>query len=263
MAKESWLPEDLKKSRSQNFLTNRDILQTEADSLDIKELDVLEIGSGDGRLSGLLLSKSPKTLTLVEPDKRWVQVLREKFKHEPRVMILEQDFLTLSDDMQIDVIYGNIPYHITSPIITKIAKMENAIASLLCIQKEVAERLLASPGTKDYGRLTVFCNAHFKIQKILDVSKEDFHPVPKVDSSIIILTKKEDLQIPNDFEKMTSCLFSHRLASVQNALIHSRRELALSKEQAREMAKKTGFADQKVFKLTLDQILKICKTFEH
>ena len=238
----------------QHFLQNQEILNFEASVANPKGKEVLEIGAGDGRLSEILLSLKPKKLILVEIDPRLCSILRKRFAKKRNVLIKQANILDL-DIKKVDVIVGNIPYSITSKILLKLTKIEFAYA-ILMIQKEVCNRIIAKPSTSEYGRLSVIINAYFEISPLLEVSKENFYPKPKVDSTIIKILKKPSPRLSNNFELVTAALFSHRLMNVKNALYHSRKMLNLDKAEVKELAKKIK-NDKKVFMLDLDEIIEI------
>jgi len=251
----------LNKRLGQHFITDKSILKNEASLLDLSKKDVLEIGAGDGRLSEQLLLQNPKSLTLIELDKKWAKTLAKKFSEKKEVKILNQDFLQIPDDTKTDIIYGNIPYNITSKILMKLAKMtfENCI---LCMQKEVVQRVCAPPSSKKYGRLSVFCQLNFYTNPLYQIPKEFFFPPPKVDSQIIQLIPKENKNIPKNLEQISAALFSHRLASAKNALLHSRKIWGWTKETAKkEISKRLKF-NKKVFMLTPREVVQIAKSFE-
>lgn len=252
-------PVGLKKSRSQHFLTDREVLKAEANALEAQGKDVLEIGAGDGRLSQLVYSHAPNSLTLVELDKQWAGKLRAKFNRKRGVKILNQDVLELPDSLPIDRVIGNIPYQITSPILLKLAKWKPERA-VLCIQKEVAARMAAQAGSSEYGRLSVFAQLHFEIKPLIFVPRTSFHPVPKVDSTVLLLKPKAGSHaLPPHLDLISAALFSHRLASVGNALLHSRRLWGWDKKKARQAAQTLKCPEKKVFQLDPSEVVDIAK----
>ena len=259
----------LKKSRSQHFLTDASVLEGEAEALDVRGETVLEIGSGDGRLSERLLARQPASLTLVELDQKWADYLKEKFGRDERVVVMHEDFLQLPDSIGASRIVGNIPYQITSPILLKLGRMKFSKA-VLCVQNEVAERLMAPAGTREYGRLSVFAQLHFDLQILAQVPRSSFTPPPKVDSSIICLMPKSaaalsphsaalpsQAVLPAHLDAVSAALFSHRLQTVAQALVHARRLWAWDKDEARAQARKLKMDDRRVFQLTPAQFVEI------
>lgn len=252
-------PQGLKRWKGQHFLTDRGVLLQEAQALQCEGKSAIEIGAGDGRLTKLILKQKPLTLTTIELDKKWIAHLHKKLSGYKQVTILQQDALALPDNYKVDCVIGNIPYYITSPLLVKISKWKFKRA-VLCIQKEVAERLLAEPGSSTYGRMSIFAQLHYDITPLLDVPRTSFHPIPQVDSAVIVLTpRKGASKLPANLEAVTAALFSHRLASVANALLHSRRLWGWDKAQARLMAKEVKYADHKVLTLSPSQALEIAR----
>ncbi len=249
----------LQKSRSQHFLTDASVLEGEAEALDVRGEAVLEIGSGDGRLSERLLAREPSSLTLVELDPKWAEHLKEKFGGKRSVMVVQADFLSLPDDLAISRIAGNIPYQITSPILLKLGRMKFSKA-VLCVQKEVAERMTASAGSSEYGRLSVFAQLRFDLQTLAQVPRSSFTPPPKVDSSIVCLMPKNGAaSLPASLDLVTAALFSHRLQTIPQALVHARRLWAWDKDKARAQARKLKMDDIRVFQLTPEQFVQITR----
>ena len=250
----------LKKSRSQHFLADALVLKSEARILEAKGKTVLEIGAGDGRLSEQVLAQAPKKLTLVEYDPQWAGFLREKFKGDERVEVLHTDFLKLPDSFPATHIIGNIPYQITSEILIKLGKMKFKRA-VLCVQKEVAARLISEAGTSEYGRLTVFAQTRFIVEYFGSIPRESFTPPPKVDSSIIILTPNPTAKsLPDNLDIVTAALFSHRLKNVSGSIFHSRHVWGWSKDEAREIAQNLYMSERRVFEMEPGQVVELAKS---
>ena len=252
-------PISLKKSRSQHFLKDPELLRYEAEKLKVKGENVLEIGAGDGRLSEQVLAQNPARLVLVELDPRFAESLRKRFAQEPRVEVKEGDFLELGDPWRAPLIIGNIPYQITSPILVKLCEWMPKRA-LLCVQKEVAQRICSSSGTSEYGRLSVMVQAHFKAEFLGEVSRSLFDPPPRVDSAFVLLTKNKGAKaLPPHFEIVTAALFSHRLQTLQQALVHSRHVWGWSKEEARAWALKLKIDARKVMHYRVEEFAEIAR----
>ncbi len=193
------------KKFGQNFLQNKYYAEKIVDSLNCRESDIiLEIGAGKGVLTELLIQKKYKKLSVIEIDQRLAKLLEEKFSTDLTVIqdsILNVSFEQLVEDERIKII-GNIPYNITSDIIFKIVDNYKYIErAVLMVQKEVASRLVAETKTKDYGILTIFVGFHSKVQRLFNVNRENFYPVPNVDSSVVCL----------DFDILQNKTFDYRL----------------------------------------------------
>ena len=227
------------KRLGQVFLTNHAILQKEAGLANVADKAVLEIGPGDGRLTEKLLAQSPKKLIVVEKDGRFADMLKEKFKYDTRIEIINADFLEI-EIPKVDVIIGNIPYYISSPIIFKLKDYEFDYAFLM-VQKEFAEKMVAKPNDRNYGRLSVTSRIFFKVEYVMSVPKMFFSPMPKVDSALIKIMPT-GIKLTKFEEDIIRKLFQHKNKAVRNALKEyeiedKRRVRTLTKEECLEIAK--------------------------
>jgi ribosomal RNA small subunit methyltransferase A len=220
------------KRLGQHFLNAPQILEFEAEAAGVEGKTVVEIGGGDGRLTEKILAKCPKKLIVVEKDRRWADFLRERFGEKAE--IVNGDFLESNQEAEIFI--GNIPYYISSPILFSIAKKDFERA-LLMVQEEFAERMVAKPGTREYGRLSVTSQLLFRIRLLKKVKKGAFSPPPEVDSAIVLLEKKSS-QIDPWVEKIILALFQHKNQLVSKALKHSGiiQSKELPKKRARELS---------------------------
>lgn len=252
-------PEGLKRWKGQHFLTDRSVLQKEAEALQCEGKSVIEIGAGDGRLSKFILRQKPSALTAVELDKKWVAHLRKKLSGYKQVTILQQDAMELPDGFKVDCVIGNIPYYITSPLLVKLGKWKFKRA-VLCVQKEVADRLVAQPGSSTYGRMSIFAQLHFEMEPIANVPRTSFHPIPQVDSAVVAFKpRKGSTKLPANLETTSAALFSHRLADVSNAVFHSRHIWGWDKPAAREMSRSVKYGQRKVLTLTPAEVLELAQ----
>jgi 16S rRNA (adenine1518-N6/adenine1519-N6)-dimethyltransferase len=221
------------KSLGQNFLVDSNLLTKIVAAADIDEkTGVIEIGPGLGALTDKLLEKAGKVVA-IEIDRELAALLRERYEGENRLTILEQDILTSSLEQIIEIelkdykklkVVANLPYYITSPIIIKLLEENIHFDSLtLMVQKEVAERLTASLGNKEYGSLTVFVNYYADVKIAFNVSRNVFVPKPEVDSAIIqLMPHREKPFRPVDEQLFFSTLragFRHRRKTLTNNLI--------------------------------------------
>lgn len=237
-----------KKSLSQVFLrTDEPLKKVSAELLSLGVRRVLEIGPGGGVLTRELV-KSGFQVTAIEKDSRFVEHLAQEFQNiqAPKGASLElihQDFLEypveewLDSEPQTNGIVGNIPYHISSAIIQKIVSMQgdHFKAAILMTQKEFAERLVASPGSKDYGSLSVFIQLRMRVRILDTVPRHLFSPVPKVDSALLIAEPLRSLPSPKDLElveKITRVAFSQRRKKLLNSLATYLKRKTLSLESA-------------------------------
>ena len=181
-----------KKSLGQNFLTDKNIINKIINIGDINNKIVLEIGSGYGNLTENILRKNPIKIYAVEKDKDLCEYLKKFFKTFKKVDIINDDILNFINNKNLGknlTVYGNLPYNISTKIVASLILLNkwppwyNNL--IFMFQKEVAERIVAKNGSKDFGRLSVLCNWRFDIKKHFNVSKNCFTPKPKIDSTIL------------------------------------------------------------------------------
>ena len=181
---------------------------------------VIEIGPGRGALTAKLLERAARVIA-IEVDPHLAAHLRSRFAGEPRLEIVQADVLAtdLAQWGRLPVV-GNLPYYITSPILEKTVRL-GAPRAVFLIQKEVAERLVATPGSRDYGFLTV-ATALFAITRLLfEVQPAAFHPPPKVDSAVVLLEPRAagwGIEEPEDFLRFVGLCFRHKRKTLRNNL---------------------------------------------
>lgn len=220
---------EFKKKFGQNFLTNDTIPNKIVSSSNIKKDSlVIEIGPGAGALTKILATKAKQVLAY-EIDTSLEDILAENLLGYNNVEIIFDDFLNrdVSQDIKkYDYKYlyviANLPYYITTPIITKFIYDEIDVERIvIMVQKEVGERFSAKPKTKDYGSITVFLNYYFDIKKLFNVSRNCFMPKPNVDSVIIALDKKykkENLNNKELFFRLVRDSFQFKRKTLRNNL---------------------------------------------
>jgi 16S rRNA (adenine1518-N6/adenine1519-N6)-dimethyltransferase len=220
-----------RKRLGQNFLVNPDTHQFICGSLHLQSGDeVLEIGPGLGFLTRFLLEKKAKVIA-VEKDAGFAAYLNERFERETKsgvLVVLKKDILKFDLGKEAEVhspikIAGNIPYSITSPILEWLVSQKHLVQqAVLMVQREVAERLCAKPGTKAWGVLSIFLQLYADMTVEKNISRSSFYPEPKVDSSIIKLTfpPKPRIQIEDEalFSRLVRKAFQKRRKTILNAL---------------------------------------------
>ena len=215
---------DFKKSLGQNFLIDNNIINKISESINVSKDDlIIEIGPGAGALTKELIKKESDVICF-EIDKRLENILNNIESNN--IQIVFEDFLNDDLNKYINKKYkrlffvGNLPYYITTAIINKIVNESNPYEITIMIQKEVAERFMAKPKSKEYGSLSVFLQYNFDIKKICDVSKNCFKPVPKVDSMVIklIANKKKNLKSEEKFYKLIKDAFHQKRKNLRNNL---------------------------------------------
>ncbi|MCT6893392.1 MAG: 16S rRNA (adenine(1518)-N(6)/adenine(1519)-N(6))-dimethyltransferase RsmA [Bombilactobacillus mellifer] len=229
-----------KKSLGQNFIKDPQILKKIASVANLDtQTDVLEIGVGSANLTTILAKKAKRVLGF-EVDLSLIPLLEKKLKNYHNVYINFNDVLKIDFNQEIKknlpnssnlIAVGNIPYYITSPIIHKLLESEiNFTKIILMVQKEVAQRIVASPKTNNYSVLSLYIQEFAQPKISFYVNKNNFYPIPKVDSAVITLDLKPNrlpsLQIKEEM-KFIELAFSNRRKQLKNNLAH----LTKSKEE--------------------------------
>ena len=207
-----------KKSLGQNFLVDQKILEKIINVTQIKEKNILEIGPGTGSLTSYILKKKPKKFIVVEKDKKLAEKLEQNFEKE--VTVINKDILEIDETSLINekfTVFGNLPYNISTEILSKwIVNLKDSFwfdHLVLMFQKEVADRITSKFNTSTYGRLSILANWKLKVVKICDIKPASFSPKPKVDSSLLLFSPKNNtfkIEDPKNLEKVTRVFFSHR-----------------------------------------------------
>lgn len=190
-----------KKMYGQNFIKETNIVEKIADTAQIMDHSlVIEIGPGSGMLTKQLAIRSKQVLAY-EIDTRLEEILDQELVEYPNVSIIYDDFLKRNIKQDIEnysydhlYVVANLPYYITTPIITKLVEEEICVDKIVVmVQKEVGDRFSAKTGTKDYNSLSVFLQYYFDVKKEFLVSRNSFVPKPNVDSIVISMTRKKEL----------------------------------------------------------------------
>jgi len=183
---------------------------------------IVEIGPGKGALTAHLIERAPRVVA-IEVDQVLVQYLRARFREEPKLAIVEGDVLKVDLTQWGPVsVAGNLPYYITSPIVEKVLGIGTSLRSaVFLVQKEVAERLTAAPGVRDYGFLTVATQFFAEVELLFDVPPSAFRPPPKVDSAVVRLKPRKQLPAPDakEFLRFASLCFHQKRKTLRNNLL--------------------------------------------
>lgn len=239
------------KKLSQSFLVDERVINDEVEHAGVDGKEVLEIGSGVGFLTRALAERAGKVVA-VERDPNLAQVLRETMPSS--VEVVEGDFLRCGIE-RAEVIVSNAPYSISSPLLFKISEMKFERA-LLCLQEEFARRMMAQPGEEDYSRLSVMSQLSFTIRFIRRVSKGCFYPIPKVNSSIILL-QPTGRETDEASRELINLIFQHRNRTLRSSLLSSARKLKVGKEEMKRIADTLPFKDRRVISLTQEEIIEV------
>ena len=207
-----------KKSLGQNFLTDRNILETIANIVPIYNKNILEIGPGTGNLTSFILKNNPKKLIVVEKDDALAANLNSTFKDQ--LTVINDDVLNIDENLILNekvTVFGNLPYNISTEILSKwIINLNDNFwfdHLILMFQKEVADRIIAPFNNSTYGRLSILTNWKLNVKKICDIKPESFSPKPKIDSSLLFFSPKSNfykIKNPKNLEKVTRIFFSQR-----------------------------------------------------
>lgn len=249
------------KRLGQNFLFDEESLNIIASEV-TKEDTVIEIGPGLGTLTAILAEKANKVIA-VELDSKMVEILEERFKLYNNVQIIQDDILNVDIDKIAPKakIVANLPYYITTSIITKLLNTNIKDITIL-IQKEVAERICANPGTKKAGAITYFVKYYADSKIIANVPKEYFIPSPEVESAIVKITKrdKKAVEVKNEklFFEIIKTNFTQRRKTILNSL-----SSIIDKETLKNILKECKIEESaRGENLSLEQFALIANKFE-
>ena len=217
-----------KKSLGQNFLIDKNIIDRIIQTVPITNNEILEVGPGTGNLTKEILKNKPNKMYLIEKDTFLADSLKENIKEN--VKIYNEDILKFNENSLSKnkiIVFGNLPYNISTEILSKwIKSLKNDYwfsNLVLMFQKEVADRILAKINTSNYGRLSILANWRLNINKICDVPPESFSPRPKIQSTLIHFTPKNnfpEIKNPKNLEKITRIFFNHRRKMLKKPFNH-------------------------------------------
>jgi len=225
MSQKNIIPVRPKKRLGQHFLKDENIARNIADALQVENIrQVLEIGAGTGVLTRYLFEKQHIHLTAIEIDLNNVRLLQQKFPQH-KGQILHQDALKYplaSQTGEALAVIGNFPYNISSQLFFRILEYRNDVQEVVCmIQKEVAQRIAAPPGSKTYGILSVLLQAYYRIEYLFTVSPNVFYPKPKVYSAVIRLKRNDVEKLACDetlFFRVVKTCFNQRRKIIRNSI---------------------------------------------
>lgn len=223
-----------KKALGQNFLLDANItdkiVRVSLENQGIKDLSqesVVEVGPGPGGLTQAVLRKNPKKFSVIEMDERCLNILNEIKEYYKQLEIISGDALKFAWDEKAKVdgkfhVVSNLPYNISVVLLTRwLYKIENIKSLTLMFQKEVADRITADIGCKDYGRISVISQLQCEVIKLFDLSPTCFVPAPKIWSSVLLfMPKKEvlDESILDKVSKLTELAFGQRRKMIRQSL---------------------------------------------
>ncbi|WP_353095567.1 16S rRNA (adenine(1518)-N(6)/adenine(1519)-N(6))-dimethyltransferase RsmA [Tissierella praeacuta] len=258
------------KSLGQNFLIDGNIVRKIVDKGDITSNDyVIEIGPGMGTLTEELALRAKKVVA-IEIDDTLLPILDETIGKYNNVEVVHGDVLEIDLQKLIEEklnggpvkVVANLPYYVTTPIIAKLIEDNLNLESIIVmVQKEVAERMEAGPGGKEYGSLSVFVNFYSKPEIVLKVPKTVFMPQPKIDSAVIkLMINKELPDVDREkFFKIVKAAFSKRRKTILNSL--STYGFNIEKETIKDVLESLNIsANIRAENLSVEDFIKISKT---
>ena len=267
----------LNKDLGQHFLIENQIMENIINVSDLAgDEKVIEIGAGIGSLTQYILRKlEDGELITIEKDRRFIKVLEDLFQDYPNLKIINKDVLQINwqnfvddndlKDVNLKVI-ANLPYYITTPIIESLLFSPLHIKEMIfMMQREVAQRLAASPGTKDYGSLSVFIQFHYRADIKFEVSPKSFIPKPEVYSAVIKLTPHKEtpykVKDKEFFFKVVRAIFNLRRKNIKNSLTLSP-HINLEKDLIINGLKQCGI-DQRIRgeKLSIEEMTQLSNKF--
>ena len=262
------------KSLGQNFLINSEVVENIVNSSEITKEDmVIEIGPGLGTLTKYLLEKAGKVLC-IELDTRMIKILEDRFNMYENFEIINADVLKVDlkqiikqnkkeEQIKNVKIVANLPYYITTPIIMKLLEEQLDIESItVMIQKEVADRLIETPGQKDTGAITYSVYYYCNSEKVMEVPNSSFIPEPEVTSEVIKMTLRKELAVaienPKFMFMIIKSAYMQRRKTLLNALTNTK--VFISKEEGIQILKKLGLDENvRAENLSIEDFANIAK----
>ncbi len=265
------------KGLGQNFLVEDEALEDIVRGAEIQENDlVIEIGPGLGSLTKLLLEKAKKVIC-IELDKKMIKILKERFIAYRNLEIINDDILRIDlqglikqerekdEEIQNVKVVANLPYYITTPIIMKLIESRLDIETItVMIQKEVAERLIATPGTKETGAITYTVYYYCETKKIREVENTSFIPMPEVTSEVITLKLRKEPPIEVKDKKVMFNIIKSAYMQRRKTLVNALANVGVfqNKEQGVEVLKKIGLReDIRAENLSIEDFARLTNIF--
>ena len=230
-----------KKSLGQNFLIDKNIVKKIIEVTQIKDKHILEIGSGRGALTNEILKKKPKSLIIIEKDNYLANLLKKKYITNKIIDVYNEDVLKFNLEKIIKkntIVFGNLPYNISSQILVKMIKFKKWPANysdlIFMFQKELGEKIIAPFKSLNYGRLSIIAGLKLDIIKTFIVSPNCFRPKPKVKSIIIQFKPKKKINNCDilKLERVTNLFFSKKRKMINKTLkkILNKKQICMLKD---------------------------------
>ncbi len=252
-----------KKKFGQNFISDYNLIQKIINGAKIDGKNVLEVGPGRGALTSVIASRASEVIAYeIDQDlKIYLDVLT---KEHNNLKVIYEDFLStdFASDKKWELI-GNLPYYITTPIIFKFIENDTYNSATIMVQKEVGERIISPPNSKKYNALSVIIQYLTNVEKVVNVSRKMFYPVPNVDSVVIRLEKKENRQIKKELEPAFFEFVKASFEQKRKTLVNNLSEYSdLSKQEIIALLKDNSFSETiRAEQITLDDFIKLFEVF--
>ena len=255
-----------KKRFGQNFLRDKNLLMKIVRESNIANQFVIEVGPGQGALTTFLASSANKVVAyeIDESLKPILDELEDKYKNLEVIYqdFLNADLLIYKEDIHV---VANVPYYITTPILFKLLETKNIKTASLMIQKEVCERLLAKPNSKQYNALSIILQYHAEAFKMMDVKRHMFFPVPNVDSAVIRIVKRNYSLVESGKEELFIRLVKEAFTQKRKTLINNWHQgFGISKDKLEAFLIDHGFnKDVRAEALSLGDFIKLVGMWEY
>lgn len=255
-----------KKKFGQNFLRDKNLLMKIVKESHIENKHVIEVGPGQGALTTYLAlaAKDVIAFEIDESLKPFLDQLEDKY---PNLHVQYQDFLETDLSLYQEELHvvANVPYYITTPILFKLLETQNIKTASLMIQKEVCDRLLATPNHKQYNALSIILQYHAKVNKMIDVKRQMFYPIPNVDSAVIRIEKREQPLLDESLEKRFIALVKEAFRQKRKTLVNNwHQAFKISKENLENFLKNQGYDIQvRAESLTKEDFIKLTGAWQY
>ena len=255
---------EFKKKFGQNFLSDESLLDDIVEKAGVTQEDVVvEIGAGKGALTNALVKRAKKVFSF-EIDLDLQEYLLNRFNGQ-NVQFIFEDVMNWSDE-KINELVGerfklvaNLPYYVTSPIITRFLQNENLEGLTVMVQEEVADRIVSNEKSKDYGVLTIICKLFGEPHKVMRVTRDKFYPVPNVDSAIVRIDKTEN-KLSKDLTKGVISLAKQAFAMRRKKLSSNLDGYKKTKQEIEKLLVSRGFSESvRAEELSIDDFVWLYK----
>ncbi len=253
-----------RKSLGQHFMIDDDVMDTMIEAAGLGPDDtVLEIGPGPGTLTRKLVEAAGRVVA-IELDPEMVEILRKELGDRDDLEIIHGNFAELGIPNNVNKLVSNIPYQISSVVVSEIAKSDLDVA-VITVQREFADRMTAEPGTKDYGRLTVLVSLTCDVEVVRGVPPRSFVPPPRVSSAVVKLVpnpSEDVLEVGvGTLEKVCAGVFPYRRKTLRNALRNWASREGLDEDEILEVAP-SELLDKRPMHMTPEEVLELSKALK-